>query len=231
MTAKRMRLFPRSDITIRCAYRGAALSVPDLDRLLNSCEPGQRRRLQRCLVRPSPVRPAWSVEWRKAAGEALNPQDVVVILHREGVVVELAYAQKGTLIEVLAAQGERVQAGTRLALLERRVKVPAPEPPPNDILRQFVSRQRRDADLIKALQAELAAHRDLVERLHGEIAALLAGRGTDETAIADLKFKRLKHEFSRRFHPDAAPSEDAERERRALVFREFWPIVEEIEHS
>jgi hypothetical protein len=49
--------------------------------------------------------------------------------------------------------------------------------------------------------------------------------------VSELKFRRLKHEFSKRFHPDARAPGDAERERRALVFQEFWPIVEEIERS
>ena len=226
-----MRFFSRGEITIRCAYRGPALSVPDLDRLLNSCDPGQRRRLQRCLVESSPSRAAWSVEWRKTVGEALNPQDVVATLRRDGIVVELACAQRGTLTDVLAAQGERVNAGARLGLLERRTRVPAPEPPANDVLRQFVSRQRSDADLIQALQADLAAHHELIVRLRGELSALSAGRASGEPVITDLKFKRLKHEFSKHFHPDAGSRGTAERQRRTLMFQEFWPIVEEIERS
>ena len=80
--------------------------------------------------------------------------------------------------------------------------------------------------MIGALQAELAQHRDLIARLRGEIGAL---RGP--SAAADPKFKRVKQEFSRRFHPDGLPRGDAERARRERVFQEFWPIVEDIERS
>jgi hypothetical protein len=144
---------------------------------------------------------------------------VVVALHREGVVVELAYAQKGVLAEWLVTRGEYAAAGARLATLERRAKaVPTtPARPSPVVLRQFVDRQRHDAETIANLQAELAALQ----------ARLVLG----PPSSGDVKFKRLKHEFSKRFHPDARPIGDADREGRARVFQEFWPILEEIERS
>jgi len=213
--------FHQPALTVRCPSRSLALVVPDRDRLLNVCEPGERRRLQRCLGKPSAEEPPWVVQWQKMPGEALEPGEVVATLGRDGVLVELSYAQRGTLTEWLVTRGTQVAIGTRLALLERRAKAaPArtPELPSNALLRQYVARQRHDAETIAALQAELAL---LQARL--ESGAVVSG--------GDAKFRRLKLEFSRRFHPDAGAAEDAERERRARVFQEFWPVLEEIERS
>ena len=122
------------------------------------------------------------------------------------------------LAEWLVLRGEEVTSETRLATLERRAKTaPARAPSTNAMLQQYVARQRRDAETIAKLQSELAA---LQTRL------VLGARAHDE-----VKFKRLKHEFSKRFHPDAQSVGDADRERRAQVFQEFWPILEEIERS
>ena len=226
--------FHRDELTVRCAYRGLALTVPDRDRLLNSCDQGQRRRLQRFLGKPSPREPAWLVEWRKAAGDLLQPQDVVATLRRDGIVVELTYAQRGVLTETLVSQGEHADAGRRLALLERRAKtasVPAPAPQNTDLLRQFVARQRRDAELIAELREEVAAHLDLIARLRSELAVFRDLRVPRAIPVADAKFRRMKLEFGKRFHPDARPPGDAERELRGRVFQEFWSIIEEIERS
>jgi len=209
-----MSFFRRTEIAIRCACRGLTLTVPDRDSLLNACEAGQRRRLQACLAKQHANAATWSVQWNKSAGDALRPDDVVAVLRGDDVIVELAYAQKGILAEAMAAQGTRVAAGTLLARLERRAK--AAEPTTTALLRQFVARQRTDAELIAALRRE--------------IATLQAQRGPAARA-PDRKFTRLKHEFSKRYHPDARPSGDAERLLRARVFQEFWPVVEEIERS
>jgi hypothetical protein len=215
-----MMFFRRDELTVRCTLRGLTLSAPDRDRLLNACEPSRRRRLQRCLGPVSASEPPWLVQWQKSPGDPLQPDDVVATLHRDGVVVELAYAQKGVLGEWLVLRGEQVPSGARLATLERRARpaaaAPAPDPPTKALLRQFVARQRQDAALIATLQAELAA---------------LKGRLTSDVAVNDMKFKRLKLEFSKRYHPDARPGSDAERAHRQLVFQEFWPVVEAIERS
>jgi hypothetical protein len=212
--------FHRPELTVRCASRGLALAAPDRDRLLDACEESQRRRLQRALGEASTDEPPWEVQWQKMPGEVLKPEDVVVTLHRDGIMVELAYAQRGVLAEWLVTRGAKVTMGTRLALLERRAKTapaPAPQLPSNAILRQFVARQRRDAETIAALQAELAF--------------LQARLNSGAAAGSDAKFRRLKLEFSKRFHPDALPAGHEERERRARVFQEFWPVFEEIERS
>ncbi|MFZ2004927.1 MAG: biotin/lipoyl-containing protein [Stellaceae bacterium] len=212
--------FHRHELTVRCPSRSLALVAPDRDRLLNACEPGERRRLQRCLGKPSAHEPSWVLEWQKMPGDMLQPDEVVATLSRDRVLVELSYAQRGVLAEWLVTRGAMVAMGTRIALLERRAKTaPAPQPqgPSNAVLRQFVARQRQDAEMIAALQAELAL---LQTRLDSGVAP-----------GSDAKFRRLKLEFSKRFHPDARPAGDAERERRASVFQEFWPVVEEIERS
>jgi pyruvate/2-oxoglutarate dehydrogenase complex dihydrolipoamide acyltransferase (E2) component len=213
--------FHQPALTVRCPSRSLALVVPDRDRLLNVCEPGERRRLQRCLGKPSEHEPPWVVQWQKMPGDPLEPGEVVATLDRDGVLVELSYAQRGTLTEWLVTRGTQAAVGTRLALLERRAKtVPAGTPglPSNALLRRFVDRQRRDAETIAALQEELAL---LQARL--ESGPVVSG--------GDAKFRRLKLEFSKRFHPDAGPAGDAEHERRARVFQEFWPVLEEIERS
>jgi hypothetical protein len=207
--------FHRGELIVRCAYRGLALSVPDHDRLLNACAPGERRRLQRLLGRPNANGPGWLIQWHKNPGDLLQPNDVVATLSRDGVVVELAYAQGGTLAERLAGQDQGVGAGKRLARLERRAK--EPPPPTVALIRQYVARQREDAKTIATLEAQLAM--------------LQAHLTTGPGMAPDAKFKRLKHEFSRRYHPDTRLPGDEERLRRERVFQEFWPIVEEIERS
>lgn len=218
--ARATMFFHRHDLTVRCPSRGLTLAAPDRDRLLNACEPSERRRLQRFLGQPSAHETPWLVQWQKMPGDALQPDEVVATLSRKGVLVELSYAQRGVLAEWLVTRGTMVAMGTKLALLERRAKTapgPVPDAPSNAILRQFVARRRRDAETIAALQTELAL---LQARLESGAAA-----------AGDAKFRRLKLEFSKRFHPDASPAGDTERERRAAVFREFWPVVEEIERS
>ena len=212
--------FHRHELTVRCPSRSLALVAPDRDRLLNACEPSERRRLQRFLGKPVPDEPPWLVQWQKMPGDALQPDEVVATLSRDGVLVELSYAQRGVLTEWLVTRGAMVATGTKLAVLERRAKTAptsAQQPPSNAVLRQFVARQRRDAETIAALQAELAL--------------LQARLDSGAASGGDAKFRRLKLEFSKRYHPDARPADDAERERRARVFQEFWSIVEEIERS
>jgi hypothetical protein len=216
-TADAMMFFRRDDLTVRSTFRGLTLSVPDHDRLLNACEESQRRRLQRSLG-PASAGTSWELQWQKMPGDALMPNEVVATLHRDGVIVELAYAQRGVLAEWQVVRGEQVTSGKRLATLERRAKAaPARAPSANAVLQQYVARQRRDAETIAKLQLELAALQ----------ARLVPGAPSS----GDVKFKRLKNEFSKRFHPDARPIGDSDRERRARVFQEFWPILEEIERS
>jgi hypothetical protein len=210
-----MMFFNRNQLTVRCSYRGLAMAVPDHDRLLNACASGERRRLQRLLGRPSPDELPWLVQWRKRAGGSVEPNEIVAALFRDGVTAELAYVYGGALAERLVDDGDLVATGRRIARLERRAK--EPEKPASLLLRHYVERQRRDAATIAALQVQLAA--------------LQARLTTDATPGADAKFRRLKHEFSRRFHPDSQPLTMAERLRRERVFQEFWPIVEEIERS
>jgi multidrug efflux pump subunit AcrA (membrane-fusion protein) len=215
-------LFHRPELRVRCPSRGLALVAPARDRLLDACEESQRRRLQRTLGAASADELPWEVQWQKMPGDVLKPEDVVVTLHRDGVVVELAYAQKGVLAEWLVTRGTKVAMGTRLAVLERRAKTaplpaPAPQQPSSATLREFLARQRRDAETIAALQTELAL---LQTRLN-----------SGPVSGGDAKFRRLKREFSKRFHPDASKAGDAERDRRARVFQEFWPVLEEIERS
>src|SRR6201986_2071242 len=97
-TADATMFFRRDDLTVRSTFRGLTLSVPDHDRLLNACEEGQRRRLQRNLG-PASGSTSWVLQWQKMPGEPLVPEEVVATLHRDGVIVELAYAQRGVLAE------------------------------------------------------------------------------------------------------------------------------------
>jgi hypothetical protein len=218
-----MGFFFRTAITVRCPCRGATLAVPSRDALLDACEAKHRRRLQHCLAGQTP----WSVEWQKAIGAALRSRDTVAVLRRDDVIVELAYTQRGTLAEFLVAEGEQAVAGAPLARVERRAK-PATPPDGNELLRQYVAQQRRDAEIIKRLEADLAQWQRLADRLHEEVSVLRLG---DPGTAADAKFVRVKHEFSKRFHPNARAAGDPERDRREQVFREFWPVVEEIERS
>jgi pyruvate/2-oxoglutarate dehydrogenase complex dihydrolipoamide acyltransferase (E2) component len=212
--------FHRAELTVRYTHRGLTLSVPDRDRLLNACEPSQRHRLQRCLGPASPTEPPWVVQWQKMPGDELLPDEVIVTLHREGVVVELAFAQKGVLAEWQVVRGAEAAAGKKLATLDRRAKATAAavREPSTVVVQQYLTRQRRDAATIAALQAELTSLQSRLDSRKG-------------SGGSDAKFRRLKTEFSKRFHPDASPASDAERERRARVFQEFWPVLEDIERS
>lgn len=187
--------------------------MPDRDRLLNSCAAGERRRLQRRLGHPETVH-SWLVQWRKSAGDAVQPNEIVAKLVRDDVIVELVYAQRGTLAEQLVGHGEYAETDKRLGSLERRAKQISAE---TALLRQYVVRQRADADTIALLQSQLAALQTRLE----------AAPGT----TPDAKFRRLKHEFSKLYHPDTSPAGDRDRLLRERVFQEFWPIVEEIERS
>jgi hypothetical protein len=227
-----MSLFRRSEIVVRCAYRGATLAVPNRDVLLDACEPSQRRRLQSCLGRHAVDAAVWSVQWVKGTGDALLPKAVIARLRSDEVIVELTYAHRATLAEIIIATGGRAAADAQLARIERRARaLPTPAAPPKELVSHFVARQQRDAELIASLQHELSRRQRLVDSLSTEIAALQAARGPDFAAISDLKFKRVKTEFSKRFHPDAGVLSEGERQRRQRVFQEFWPIVEEIERS
>ena len=228
-----MGFFRRTEITVRRACRGTTLAVPTRDALLDACQPGLRRRLQLALARHSADAPVWSVHWAKVAGEWLHPNDVAVRLRGDEVIIELVYGQRAKLAEALAAGGARVACGETLARLERRAKATAvPQTQLLQTISEFAVRQRQDAEMITALQHDLAAHQLLVARLRHEVASLEGRRSLGGgTTGADAKFRRLKHEFSKRYHPDARPTEDAERARRARVFKEFWPIVEEIDRS
>jgi hypothetical protein len=228
-----MGFFRRTEITVRRACRGTTLAVPTRDALLDACQPGLRRRLQLALARHSADAPVWSVHWAKIAGEWLHPNDVAVRLRIEEVVVELVYGQRAKLAETLAAGGTRVACGETIARLERRAKAPASSQTQLlQTISQFTARQRQDAEMITALQHDLAAQQLLVARLRHEVASLEGHRAPSGGAAgSDAKFRRLKHEFSKRYHPDARPTEDAERAQRARVFQEFWPVVEEIDRS
>ena len=227
-----MRFLLRSELTLRCAFRGPPLTVPGAARLLKSCPRGQRRRLRRWLDQAADTERSWLLEWRKSAAEPLRPQDIIAVLRSEDIVVELASAQNGILVATIVAEGTSATAGTRLGILGKAPPPPQPEPERNsatdkeldELLAQLLVHRQRDAETIKRLQTALAMSQQLTERLRDEMQALQA-------AAADPKFKRLKHEFSKRFHPDTRPPGDADRDRLERVFREFWPVVEEIERS
>ena len=232
-----MRLFRRDDITIVCLVRGATLVVPDEGRLLDACPPEHHRRLRRVLEKAEAD--GWTVEWRKPVGAELQARDVVAVLRCAESVVELAYGQRGVLTEVLTVESGQVLPGTRLARVARvPPKAESVEPPPeqphsiNELLRHFVARQRSDAETIKRLESDLAEYRQMAERLNSEVFQLRAGSpATRNRPTTNSKIKRLKHEFSKRFHPDGRPADDAERAFREQVFREFWPILDEIDRS
>jgi hypothetical protein len=232
-----MRLFRRDVITVRCAFRRAVLSVPHAQRLIDDCPPDQQRRLLRRLEKAGEDE-GWAVEWRKSAGQPLHPHDTVAVLSRGDIVVELVSARRGVLSEVLISEGEQAASGARLAMLGKTARLPQPRENPqqspyamDDLLRRFVARQRSDAAAIRRLETDLAEYQRMADRLSREVYTLRAGLLPGGSALPDLKIKRLKHEFSKRFHPDAHPPGDPDRVLWERVFREFWPILEEIECS
>lgn len=227
-----MKLFRRTDLVVRCTFRGAVVSAPNQQRLLNSCLQAQRGRLRRRLAAIAPEDQAWSVAWQKRPGDELHPRDVMAVLRLADIAVELAYAQRGRLGEVFVAEGGRARADDRLAATLKPAKdAPPPGDPArvNELLLTLLSRQRQDADHIGRLQSELAEHQRLVRQLRRELVLLRSRPGA--ASMDDRKFRRLKHEFSRCYHPDGGAPGDGDRERRERIFQEFWPIVEEIERS
>lgn len=236
-----MGFFRRTELNLRCICRGTALAAPTRDELLDACDAGRRRALQQNFAKYTADDPVWTVQWLKAAGEWLRPNDVVARLRADEVVVELVYAQRAKIAEMLVLPGVRVANSATLARLERRASKAAGQPQTRllEAVSQFATRQRQDAEMIAALQHDLTGHQQLVTRLREQIAALQSqpgpprGQDGDQTRrdIADPKFRRLKHEFSKRYHPDARAVSDAERALRTRVFQEFWPIVEEIDRS
>jgi hypothetical protein len=231
LAATTMHFLLRGELTVRCAFRGPPVTVPAAARLLKSCPRRQRRRLHRRLAQVADTERSWMVDWRKATGEPVRPRDIIAVLRSDDIVVEVAAAQHGRLVETIVAGGTWAAAGTQLGTLG---KAASPEPPPerksakdgelDELLAQLLVHRQRDAETIKRLQTALAMSQQLTERLRSEVQALQAG-------AADPKFRRLKHEFSKHFHPDTRPPGDAERDRLEQIFREFWPVVEEIERS
>ncbi len=230
-----MNFFDRSEITVRCTFRGNSLTVPHAERLLGSCRDEHRRRLRRELAKLPVDDQCWSVTWHKKAGDLLRPQDLVGVLRLKDIFVELVYARNGVLFETNVAEGERARVGRKLAEI-RKPLTPTPSPdrekPRTDLLLKLMLRHRRDVEALEKAALDLSEQRRLVDQLRLEVRSLRAERGSVERGgFDDRKFKRLKIEFSRHFHPDSCPLGDAEREHREQVFQEFWPIVEEIERS
>lgn len=219
---------------LRCTFRGAVLTVPNAERLLKSGPSATRRRLRRRLATIAGQDAGWSLHWLKQAGDELRPNEIVALLQAPDIVVELVCAQRAFLGEVLVSGGACAKAGARLAAIRKPAKEASPMPaaaPANDLLLKLTSRHRQDIELIKRLQSELSEQHILVAQLRHEIAMLQDSGEPSAPRAGDRKFRRLKREFSRHFHPDSRPPGDAERERRERVFQEFWPIVEEIERS
>jgi hypothetical protein len=232
-----MMLFRRGEIPVRCPFRGATMAAPKLARLIDACPEGQRGRLQRRLAKLAPDNLLWSVEWRKGRGDDIRPQDVVAVLTLDGITIELVSLRHGILVEPQAGQGASIAFGAALAKIGKPVKAMSRTQKLGELLAQYTSRHVRDLEEIKGLQRQLSEDRKLIGQLRGEILSL-RGRQNAEylgarlgQAANDRKFRRLKQEFSKHYHPDARGGDADERRRRELVFQEFWPIVEQIERS
>jgi len=213
------------------------MSVPKEARLLDACPEAWRGRLQRRLMKIAPEDRVWSVHWRKGRGDDLRPQDVVAVLELGGVTVELVSLRYGLLVEPQAGEGAAIASGTALAKIGKPVKAMSRTQKLGELLAQYTARHAHDLEQIKALQSQLAEDRKLIGQLRGEILSV-RGRQNAEylgarlaSAANDRKFRRLKQEFSKHYHPDARAGDADERRRRELVFQEFWPIVEQIDRS
>jgi hypothetical protein len=233
-----MSLSLRSEIIVRIICRGTTLFVPDRDALFAACDVRHHGGLEEHLAKHPADGPAWAVDWSKAAGDWLNPGDVVARLHGEAIVVELVYGQSAKLGERLVPTGAHVATGAALARLERRGKVERRAKPigsaQTQLLQsfsQFAVREMQDAETIAALRSELEMQQRLVDTLRGEIAFLRSRQAVVPDLNSDPRFRRLKHEFGKHFHPDAGRADDAERQARVRVFQEFWPVFEAIEKS
>jgi len=229
-----MSLSQRDEIVVRVVCGGTTLLVPGRGALFVA---------QNAASPPSPIGPiadtaAWAVHWQRAVGDWLKPNDLIARLYGDGIVIELLCAAEARLAEILVAAGAHVATGVRLARLERRARVERRAKPVKvsqtqllESFSQFAVRQMQDAETIDALRQDLATQQQLVDTLRGEIAFLRAQRVAAPEPVTDLKFRRLKQEFSKRFHPDARPLDEAGRRHCARVFQEFWPVVEAIERS
>ena len=232
-----MLLFRRAEIAIRCPFRGSVMAAPKIPRLLAACPEGQRGRLEKRLAKIAPEDRLWSVQWCKGRGDDLRPRDVIAVLELDGITVELASLGYGILVDPHVPEGAMVGFGAVLAKIGKPVKAMSRTQKLGELVAQFTSRHIRDLDEIKGLQSQLAESRKLVGQLRGEILSL-RGRQNAEyvgarlaSAANDRKFRRLKQEFSKHYHPDGRAGDADERRRRELVFQEFWPIVEQIERS
>ena len=119
-----MSFFRRTDILIRCACRGTTLAVPDRDALLDACEQRQRRRLQLSQAKEAADPRAWSVQWEKSVGDALRPHDIVAVLRRGEVTVELVCALRGHLAEMLIERRCLLHSSEGLRVQRRRTERP-----------------------------------------------------------------------------------------------------------
>ncbi|SFR78169.1 hypothetical protein SAMN05216203_3007 [Marinobacter daqiaonensis] len=60
-------------------------------------------------------------------------------------------------------------------------------------------------------------------------AELAESKMKDNEGANDLKFRKVKAKFSRMYHPDRVAGSSFEKIMKQEVFKEFWPIIEDVE--
>src|SRR6056297_468203 len=104
--------------------------------------------------------------WFKAAGDAVEADEMLCELETDKVSVEVPAPAAGTLTEILAAEGETVQAGGKLALMSSGDGAAAPaksDEAPAESAPKPSGKDVEDAPSAKKAMAEKGVSRDQVE--------------------------------------------------------------------
>src|SRR6056297_1619051 len=172
--------------------------------------------------------------WFKAAGDAVEADEMLCELETDKVSVEVPAPAAGTLTEILAAEGETVQAGGKLALMSSGDGAAAPaksdEAPAAESAPKPSGKDVEDAPSAKKAMAEKGVSRDQVE-----------GSGRDGRVMKeDVARARDAPKPASSAAPAAAPAqaprapspaEDASREERVKMTRLRQTIAKRLKDS
>jgi len=168
--------------------------------------------------------------WFKAAGDAVEADEMLCELETDKVSVEVPAPAAGTLTEILAAEGETVQAGGKLALMSSGDGAAAPaksdEAPAAESAPKPSGKDVEDAPSAKKAMAEKGVSRDQVEgsgrdgRVMKEDVARARDAPKQAPAAAPAQAPRAP-----------SPAEDAAREERVKMTRLRQTIAKRLKDS
>src|SRR6056297_348023 len=164
--------------------------------------------------------------WFKAAGDAVEADEMLCELETDKVSVEVPAPAAGTLTEILAAEGETVQAGGKLALMSSGDGAAAPAKSgeaPAESAPKPSGKDVEDAPSAKKAMAEKGVSRDQVEGSGRDGRVMkedVARAGSTPKPAAPAQAPRAP-----------SPAEDADREERVKMTRLRQTIAKRLKDS